>query len=111
MDDQPKPMLNTPIENGVSAGEEFAQNVLGRMNRAHEQFAELNQTVYAPTKADHERLEKFREDAIQLIEAMTGKKFDRNTGQRIYSESEQAARREAEANASKRDMYPTRRKR
>jgi hypothetical protein len=78
------------------------------MNRTHEQFAEMNQTLYAPTKADQERIERFREDAVQLIEAMTGKKFERNTGQRIYSESEQAARREAEANADKRDTGITR---
>jgi hypothetical protein len=109
--DEPVPMLNKPKERTCETAEKFAENVLGRMNRTHEQFAELNQKLYEPTKAEKERIEKFTEEAIALIEAMTGKTFDRNTGQRIYSESEQAARWEAEANASKRDMYPTRRKR
>lgn len=45
-------MLNQPIETGMTAGEEFAQNVLGRMNRTHEQFVELNQTLGAPSAAD-----------------------------------------------------------
>jgi hypothetical protein len=91
--------------------EQFAENVLGRMNRAHEAFVDKSHTLAEPTKADQERVAKFKEEAISLIEFMTGKTFDRSTGQRIYSESEQAARRGAEANASKRDMYPTRRKR
>jgi hypothetical protein len=68
MDDQPKPMLNTPIENGVSAGEEFAENVLGRMERAHGAFAHLNDTVGEPPEEARKRLEKFREGAFARIE-------------------------------------------
>jgi hypothetical protein len=109
--DDIKPMLNSPIETGMTAGEEFAKNVLGRMARAHEAFIDVNHTLVEPTKADQERIEKFTEEAIALIEAMTGKTFDRNTGQRVYSESEQAARREAEANADKRDAGIARKKR
>jgi hypothetical protein len=109
MDD--KPMLNAPIETGMTAGEEFEKNVLGRMNRAHEAFVDVNRTLDEPPEQVQERAERFREEAIAHIEAMTGKKFDRVTGQRIYSESEQAARREAEANADKRDTGITRKKR
>jgi hypothetical protein len=79
-DDIPKPKLNQPVETGITAGEEFAQNVLGRMSRAHEQFVDLNNTVYAPTKADQERLEKFREESFAHIEQVTGLTFDRQTG-------------------------------
>ena len=77
----------------------------------HEAFIDLGRTLDEPPEKVKERAERFREEAFQRIEAMTGKKFDRNTEQRIYSESELAARREAEANADKRDMYPTRGKR
>jgi hypothetical protein len=80
MDDQPKPMLNMPIETGMTAGEEFANNVLGRLNRTHEQFANMNNTVYAPTRVDQERLEKFREESFAHIEQVTGLTFDRETG-------------------------------
>jgi hypothetical protein len=76
-----------------------------------EAFTHVNDTLAEPPEQERERIERFEEEAFARIEAMTGKTFDRNTGQRIYSESEQAARREAEANASKRDTGITRKRR
>jgi hypothetical protein len=80
MSDEPVPMLNKPKESTCETAEQFANNVLGRLNRAHEQFANMNNTVYAPTKADQERLEKFREESFAHIEQITGLTFDRETG-------------------------------
>jgi hypothetical protein len=39
MSDEPVPMLNKPLEGKSETAEQFAENVLGRMNRTHEQFA------------------------------------------------------------------------
>jgi hypothetical protein len=80
MSDEPVPMLNKPKESTCEAAEQFAENVLGRMNRTHEQFAELNQTLGAPTAADHERLDRFKEEAFSRIEKASGLTFDRETG-------------------------------
>jgi hypothetical protein len=80
MSDEPVPMLNKPLEGKSETAEQFAENVLGRMNRTHEQFAELKQTQYEPTGADQERLEKFREESFAHIEQITGLTFDRQTG-------------------------------
>jgi hypothetical protein len=38
-DDKPVPMLSSPIETGITAGEEFEQNKLGRLDRLR---AEMN---------------------------------------------------------------------
>jgi hypothetical protein len=109
MSDEPVPMLNRPKEGKSETAEQFANNVLGRMNRAHASFVDKSHLATESREQQTERIEKFKEEAITLIEFMTGKKFDRLTGQRIYSESELAARREAEANADKRDTDPPRR--
>jgi hypothetical protein len=81
MDDKPAPMLNSPIETEVTPGEEFAENVLGRMTRAHESFTHLNDTVGEPPEEARKRLEKFREESFARIEGITGLTFDRQTGQ------------------------------
>jgi hypothetical protein len=81
MDDQPKPMLNSPIETEATAGEEFANNVLGRLSRAHESFTHLNDTLAEPHEEARKRLEKFREESFARIERITGLTFDRQTGQ------------------------------
>lgn len=83
MDDQPVPMLNQPIETGVTAGEEFAENVLGRMNRAHEALTHVNETLAEPPEEARARMEKFREEAFARIEALTGLTYDRETGKCI----------------------------
>jgi hypothetical protein len=81
MDDQPKPMLNSPVEREGTAGEEFANNVLGRMSRAHESFTHLNDTLAGPPEEARKRLEKFREESFARIERITGLTFGGQTGQ------------------------------
>jgi hypothetical protein len=80
MDDQPKPMLNTPIETGMTAGEEFAQNILGRMNRAHASFVDKSHTLAEPPEQERERIEKFKQESFAHFEQLTGLTFDRETG-------------------------------
>jgi len=79
-DDIPKPMLNAPIETGVDAGEEFAQNVLGRMDGAHDAHAEVNRMLAELPPAEQERIEKFKQETFGRIEGLTGLTFDRDTG-------------------------------
>jgi hypothetical protein len=76
MDDQPKPMLNTPIETGMTAGEEFAQNILGRMNRAHASFVDKSHTLEEPPEQERERVEKWRHEIIQRFSEFSGLEFD-----------------------------------
>jgi hypothetical protein len=71
-------MLNQPIETGITAGEEFAQNVLGRMNRAHEAFVDKSHTLAEPPEQARERIEKFRRDVIARISELAGLSFDEN---------------------------------
>ena len=72
-----KPMLNSPIETGITAGEEFEQNKIGRLDRLR---AEMNITQSEPPEESRERLEKFREESFARIEQLTGLTFDRETG-------------------------------
>lgn len=80
MDDQPKPMLNQPIETGMTAGKEFAQNVIGRMDGAHDAHADVNRMLAELPAAEQERLAKFKEQSFARFEELTGLTFDRNTG-------------------------------
>lgn len=82
MDDQPKPMpiLNQPIEPGVTAGEEFAENVLGRLKGAHDAHTEVNRMLAELPEQERERLAKFKEQSFARFEELTGLSFDRNTG-------------------------------
>jgi hypothetical protein len=111
MSDELRPMLNAPAETGIAAGEEFEKDKIGRLDGARAARESFKEELIGATKADPESIERFEQEAFAAIESMTGKLFDRVTGKRIYSESEQAARREAEANASKRDTGITRRRR
>ena len=79
MSDEPVPMLNRPLEGQSETAEEFAQNVLGRMDRAHASFIDQSHLV-EPAEEARERLEKFREEAFARIEGITGLTFDRQTG-------------------------------
>jgi hypothetical protein len=81
MSDEPVPMLNKPLEGKSETAEQFAENVLGRMARAHESFTHLNDTLAGPPEEARARLEKFREGAFARIEQITGLTFDRQTGQ------------------------------
>ena len=75
-DDNPKPMMSTPIETGMTAGEEFAQDVLGWMNRAHEAFVDKSHTMAEPPEQARERVEKLRRDIIARVSELTGLSFN-----------------------------------
>jgi hypothetical protein len=81
MSDEPVPMLNRPKESTCETAEQFKKNVLGRMERAHEAFTHLNDTLAEPPEEAQARLEKFREQSFARIEQITGLTFDRQTGQ------------------------------
>ena len=81
MSDEPVPMLNKPLEGKSETAEQFAENVLGRMARAHESFTHLNDTLAGPPEEARARLEKVREESFARIEQITGLTFDRQTGQ------------------------------
>jgi hypothetical protein len=78
MDD--KPMLNTPIETGTTAGEEFEQNKIGRLDRAHDARTEVNRMFAELPAAEQKRLEKFKQETFAHFEEITGLTFDRDTG-------------------------------
>jgi hypothetical protein len=66
-------MLNSPTEG--TAGEEFAENVLGRMNRG----AGLNQELFGPremTQAQREQAEARKQRFIARFSELTGLRFD-----------------------------------
>jgi len=65
--DDIKPMLNAPIETGITAGEEFEASVLGRMNRAHDAFIDLDRTLAESPEAQQERIAKFKEQAFAAL--------------------------------------------
>jgi hypothetical protein len=92
MPDEPVPMLNKPKERTCEMAEQFAENVLGRMSRAHEQFTHLNDTLAEPPEEARKRMEKFREQAFARIEQITGLTFDRQTGQCTTPMEERDAR-------------------
>jgi hypothetical protein len=72
MDD--KPMLNSPIETGVDAGEEFTQSKIGRLDRLR---AEMNvKGMAALPEAELERIEQFKRGVIGRISELTGLTFD-----------------------------------
>jgi hypothetical protein len=77
MDDQPRPMMNTPIETGITAGEDFEKDKLGRLDRLR---AEMNITQTALPEEEWERLEKFKQESFAHFEQLTGLTFDRDTG-------------------------------
>jgi hypothetical protein len=77
MDGQPKPMMNTPIETGITAGEEFEQSKMARLDRLR---AEMNITSLALPDEERERLEKFKQESFAHFEQLTGLTFDRETG-------------------------------
>lgn len=76
MSDELKPMLNTPAENGITAGEEFEKNVLGRMERAHEAFVDVNRTLAEPPERARERVEQFKWKVIARVSELTGLSFN-----------------------------------
>src|ERR1700736_25226 len=80
MSDEPVPMLNKPKERTCETAEQFAENVLGRMSRAHEAFTHLNDTLAEPPEEARKRMEKFREQAFARFEELAGLTFDRETG-------------------------------
>jgi hypothetical protein len=80
MDDGDKPMLNSPIETGTVAGEEFEKNLIARMEGARDARVELQGMAAESPEAQQERLEKFREESFARIEELTGLTFDRETG-------------------------------
>jgi len=80
MDDQPKPMLNAPVETGIAAGEEFEKNVIGRLDGAHDAHTEVNRMFAELPEQERERIERFREKSLAHFEELTGLSFDRNTG-------------------------------
>jgi hypothetical protein len=75
MDD--KPMLNTPAETGVAAGEAFEQSKMARLDRLR---AEMNITSLALPEAEKARLEQFKQETFARFEEITGLTFDRDTG-------------------------------
>jgi hypothetical protein len=75
-DNKPVPMLNSPIETGVSAGEVFAQTVLGRMDRAHALFIDKSHTLAEPPEQARERVERFKQEVIARVSELTGLEFD-----------------------------------
>jgi hypothetical protein len=81
MSDEPVPMLNKPKEGKSERAEQFAENVLGRLDRAHEAFTHMNDTLAEPPEQARERFEKFKEESFARIEGITGLTFDRETGQ------------------------------
>ena len=97
MDDKPVPMLNQPIETGITAGEEFAENVLGRMERAHSSFIDKSHLPAEFPEQERERIEKFREESFLRIEQITGLTFDRQTGQCTTPMEERGDARQARA--------------
>src|ERR1700719_1278331 len=80
MDELPKPMLNQPIETGMTAGEEFEQNVLGRLEGARDARVKLQDMTAEDPKAQMERIAKFKEESFARIEKASGLTFDRETG-------------------------------
>jgi hypothetical protein len=81
MSDEPVPMLNRPKESTCETAEQFAQNVLGRMDRAHGSFIATTRIAAEPPEEARARMEKFREEVFRRYEALTGLTFDRETGQ------------------------------
>jgi hypothetical protein len=79
-DETPKPMLNTPIQSPSKTAEQFAQNVIGRMDGAHDAHAEVNRMFAELPAAEQERLEKFKQETFAHFEEITGLTFDRETG-------------------------------
>ena|ERR1700693_656372 len=75
MDDQPVPMLNQPVENEGTAGEEFAENVLGRMDRAHKSFIETTRIGAEPPE---QAREKRKHEIIQRFSEFSGLEFDQD---------------------------------
>lgn len=80
MPDEPVPMLNKPKERTCETAEQFAENVLGRMSRAHGSFVDLGRTLAEPPEKARARFEKVREQAFAHFEKLTGLSFDRETG-------------------------------
>lgn len=79
-DNNPKPMLNSPIESPSETAEQFAQNVIGRMGGAHDARTEVNRMFAELPAAEQERLEKFKEKSFAHFEELTGLTFDRESG-------------------------------
>lgn len=71
MDDSP--MLNTPAETGMTAGEEFEKNKIRRLDRLR---ADMHNTPAGPPEQEMERIEKFKKDAIARFSELTGLSFD-----------------------------------
>jgi hypothetical protein len=79
-DNNPKPMLNSPIESPSDSAEELQKNVIARMDGAHDAQTEVNRMFAELPAAEQERLEKFKQETFAHFEEITGLTFDRETG-------------------------------
>jgi hypothetical protein len=76
MSDDSVPMLNKPIESPSETVEQFAKNVLGRMDRAHASFVDKSHTLAEPPEQARERVERFKQEVIARVSELTGLEFD-----------------------------------
>jgi hypothetical protein len=76
MDDNiPKPMLNSPIETGITVGEEFEKDKIGRLDRLR---AAMDNKPAEFLEQEMERLEKWKQAAIARFSELTGLEFDQD---------------------------------
>jgi hypothetical protein len=76
MPEELRPMLNTPAETESASAEEFKQNLIGQMDRAHEAHVQLKRTLTESPEHAQERVEKFKQEFIARFSQMTGLSFD-----------------------------------
>jgi hypothetical protein len=76
MTEELRPMLNTSAETESSTAEEFKNNLIGRMDRAHEAHAQLNRALAESPEHAEQRVQKFKQEFIAHVTEMTGLSFD-----------------------------------
>jgi hypothetical protein len=78
MDDQPKPMLNSPVVREGTAGEEFASNVLGRLDGARAARESFKEELIGACQADPADIEKWKQGVITRFSELIGLEFDQD---------------------------------
>jgi hypothetical protein len=75
-----KPMLNTPKEARSPAAEDFKNNLIARMDGAHDANHEID-TILSKLRNESEKsVEQIRREFAEELSALTGLTFDPETG-------------------------------
>jgi hypothetical protein len=75
-----RPMLNTPAETNSRSAEDFKNNLLARMDGAHDANHEIDTILSKLRNESAKSIEEHRREFAEELSALTGLTFDPETG-------------------------------